>query len=262
MIRNVNNTTIAPSGRALPLWRTSKAGGHTFAEHTWLPDHTVSLDMSLARKADGVFFDNMKRIFLILAFLTIVFITTAVYFNSFSVPFQFDDVKRIVDIKAAQVLDPGEIFKYSKNRFLLYLSFAFNFYLGQQDVFGYHLLNLLVHIISSCLVFLLCLSVFNSPKFTYPGLKKDKGLLALFSALIFAVHPIQTQAVTYIYQRGESMAAMFSLLALFLYARFRMIELHSPTKKGRWILYAACLVSIALSGLTKATAAALPAGRS
>ncbi len=201
----------------------------------------------------------MKRIFLILAFLTIILLTTAVYLNSFSVPFQFDDVKRIVDIRAAQVLDLGEIFQYSKNRFLLYLSFALNFYFGQQDVFGYHLLNLVIHIITSSLVFLLCLSVFNSPGFPYPDLKKHGGILALFSALIFAVHPIQTQAVTYIYQRGESMAAMFYLLALFLYAKFRLRQIHGPAKKGGMLLYAACLVSIVLSSLTKATSATLPA---
>jgi len=200
----------------------------------------------------------MKRIFIILAFLTIILLTTAVYLNSFSVPFQFDDVKRIVDIRAAQVLDVKEAFQHSKSRSLLYLSFALNFYFGQQDVFGYHLLNLAIHIITSSLVFLLCLSVFRSPGFACPDLKKHGGILALFSALIFALHPLQTQAVTYIWQRGESMAAMFYLLALFLYAKFRLRQIHSPAKKGGMILYAACLISIALSSLTKATASTLP----
>lgn len=201
----------------------------------------------------------MRRIYLVLAILSIILVTCVIYLNSLQSPFQFDDVKRIVGIRAAQVIDIKEIFQYSKNRFFLYLTYALNFYLGKENVVGYHILNLLIHAISAILVFLLSLSIFDSPKLSSFRLKKNCFIISLFAALIFAAHPIQTESVTYIWQRGESMAGMFYLLAMTLYARFRLKEIYNPGREKQGIgLYAFSLISIILCSLTKPTSATLP----
>ena len=202
---------------------------------------------------------NMNRFFIIFTFLTIALLVAIIYSNSFNVPFQFDDVKRIVDIKAAQVLDFKEIFQYSKNRFLVYITLALNFYFGGHHVFGYHLLNVVVHIISSFLVFFLSSLILQSPKFSLFNFKKDSYLLSFFSALIFALHPIQTESVIYIWQRAESMAGMFYFLSLILYAKFRLTQIYNPDGKGKVSLYIACLASMTLCFFTKPTSATLPA---
>ena len=200
----------------------------------------------------------MKRIHIILTFLSVILVTGIIYSNSLQGPFQFDDVKRIVDIRAAQSFDIKETFQYSKNRFLLYLTYALNFYLGKENVMGYHVLNLIIHIISSILVFLLALCIFDSPRLSSSRLKKDQHIIALFAALIFSTHPIQTESVTYIWQRGESMAGMFYLLAVILYARFRLREIRNPGQRGGVSFYALSVISIVLCSLTKPVSATLP----
>lgn len=200
----------------------------------------------------------MRRNYIIFIILSIVLFTALIYSNSFNVPFQFDDVKRVVGIKAAQVLNIKEIFQYSKTRFLLYLTLALNFHFGHLNVFGYHVFNLAVHITASLIVFLLCLYIFNSPKLAGFNFKEHRYILSFFSALIFAVHPLQTQAVTYIWQRGESMAGMFYFLSLVLYAKFRLSQIYDGDKRQKNLLYLTCLGSIILCSLTKPTSITLP----
>lgn len=205
----------------------------------------------------------MTRIFIIIAFLIIAIATSSVYLNSFNVPFQFDDVKRIVDINAARSFDLVEIFRYSKSRALSYLTFSLNYYFGKENVFGYHLLNLIIHIISSFLVFILSLSILSSPailRLKTFNLKEESYLISLFAALIFAVHPVQTESVTYIWQRGESMAGMFYLLSLCFYVRFRLDQIYSPDKRHAInLFYIGCLFFMLLSFLSKPTSVTLPA---
>jgi hypothetical protein len=90
----------------------------------------------------------------------------------------------------------------------------------------------------------------------------------LFAALLFAVHPIQTQAVTYIVQRFASLAALFYLFALVTYIKFRLISLQTPILEGqhhrpgisvkRYALYAVSLISVILAMKTKEFAFTLP----
>jgi hypothetical protein len=152
-----------------------------------------------------------------------------------------------------------DIFQHSKSRFLLFLTLNFNYYLGKYNVFGYHLFNLIIHVLSSLLVFALSLIIFNSPRMMRLNLKPYSFMLAIFSSLIFAIHPIQTESVTYIWQRGESMAGMFYFLSIFLYAKFRLIRINGGRKKLGILFYGLCFVSMALCSLTKETSMTLPA---
>lgn len=200
----------------------------------------------------------MKRVIIFSAAIIIILAAALVYLPSFNTPFQFDDVKRIVGQKVVENLDLGDSFQYSKSRFLLYLTLGLNYYFGKYDVFGYHLFNLIIHILSSLLVFALSCIIFNSPRIRDQNLKQHSLILAFFSSMIFSLHPIQTESVTYIWQRGESMAGMFYLLAIFLYAKFRLSQDNGNPKKTGFLLYTACIISIILCSFTKPNSVTLP----
>jgi len=183
-----------------------------------------------------------------------------VYSNTFRVSFRFDDIDSIVDNPNVQMrvlsLDHLEgLFKSTYRdtiRVFSYLTFALNYYWGEFDVWGYHLVNILIHITSGILVYWFLILTLN-----LPSLKERYGSssnkIALFTSLIFISHPIQTQSVTYIVQRMASMAGMFYLLSLVLYVKGRL--------SGRWVRYA-CFggmgVSYLLGVFTKENAAILP----
>lgn len=197
----------------------------------------------------------MKKIIL----LSLIVLSIAIaYSNSFNVPFQFDDVKRIVDVKPIQSIDIKSIFNYSKSRFLLYTTFALNYYFGKYNPSGYHFVNLLIHIINSILIFYLSFLVFTSRRL-FSRYSKNALMLSVFSTLIFALHPVQTESVTYIYQRGESMAGTFYLLAIFLYAKFRDNTVDYPGKYTKAMLYSLAVLSCLTAFFIKPNTVTLPA---
>ncbi|HXW69470.1 MAG TPA: hypothetical protein VEJ88_07650, partial [Dissulfurispiraceae bacterium] len=154
-----------------------------------------------------------------------------VYSNTFHVSFQFDDYYQLIGNPVIRSLDnffsSSVGYDYNPRRFIGYLSFALNYHFGGLDVTGYHIVNLAIHIANSILVYFLVLLTFRTPYFTsYDSrftshisrpLSDSRPLIAFFSALLFAVHPVQTQAVTYIVQRFASLAAMFYLMSVVFY---------------------------------------------
>jgi len=151
------------------------------------------------------------------------------YLNSFQVPWQFDDRPNIVDNRSIHFYTFSVermlgllTSSFSESiRFFSYFTFALNFYFGGLNVFGYHLVNLLIHIVSGVLLFwfaILTLSLLSQrERYRLIGLR-----VAFLTSLIFIAHPIQTQSVTYIVQRMTSMAAMFYLLSIILYIKGRL----------------------------------------
>jgi len=198
-----------------------------------------------------------QRIAILIAILIIISATSLVYLSSFNTPFQFDDVKNVVGARVVENFSLPDFFQHSKSRFLLCLTLSLNYYFGKYNVFGYHLVNLIIHIISSLLVFGLSLIIFDSNRLTRLDLRRHRFELALSASMIFALHPIQTESVTYIWQRGESMAGMFYLLSIFLYARVRLSQINGLAKIFRWLMYAMCFISIILCSLTKPTSLSL-----
>ncbi len=161
---------------------------------------------------------------LIIASLVIVAAILAVYFQTLHYPFVFDDHYYIVD--EARVKSLSGFWPPSGTRYFGFLTFALNYHLGGLDTLGYHIVNTAIHAANSLLVFSLILLVFRTP-FMEEAQKREqvRGLgfaVALSSALIFAVHPLNTQAVTYITQRFASLAAFFYLLSVVLYIRARL----------------------------------------
>jgi len=181
------------------------------------------------------------------------------YSNTFHVPFQFDDYPNIINELSIRLHTItfhwlGQLIKNIKDsiRFFAYFTFALNYYFGKFDVFGYHLVNLLIHITSGILLYWLLLVTLN-----LPSLKERYGPIAfpiaLFSSLLFISHPIQTQSVTYIVQRMASMAGMFYLLAMLLYVKGRL-----SLERKRFLFLAGAALSYLLGLFTKENVAILP----
>ena len=224
------------------------------------------------------------------------------YSNTFDVPFQWDEEHFIVENPI--VKDPGYFIEPSKakgfeqygafkNRYIGYLTFALNYKIHGLDVTGYHIFNLAVHILNALLVYFLVVLTMRTPFLSNPpssplklrgdsrrpmggGLftgGQEGGTIALFSALLFVSHPIQTEAVTYIFQRFASLAAFFYLLSLVLYVKWRLsslghsglsgISLRKDSRQAgmtarQSILYLLSLLSALLAMKTKENAFTLP----
>jgi len=176
-----------------------------------------------------------------------------VYANSLDVPFYFDDYAYIVEnpfirsfgaVFDRELMARTTLYEDVKNcvisRPVAYLTFAADFALHQTAVAGYHLVNVAIHLLNSCLVYLLIVLTYSlylagtplaegSPEF---GSAVRRS--ALFVAALFAVHPVMTNAVTYICQRMTSLATLFYLLTLVLYARCCLAG--GKTARTRWYL--------------------------
>ncbi|MFM8707148.1 MAG: hypothetical protein ACKOHK_03425, partial [Planctomycetia bacterium] len=155
------------------------------------------------------------------AVAAIIALTCLAYANSFKGDFVFDDIPEIAANPALDRLWPpwGPMFGgENPARPLPYFSFAVDRALWGGEPFGYHLTNLLVHVVAA-----LALVDFTRLPLLSPRLRdryrSQAVLLALVIAGLWAVHPLQTQAVAYVYQRIESLAGMFCLLALAAFAR-------------------------------------------
>ena len=199
--------------------------------------------------------DNSLRITLSLVFILLAGI--CLYSNILRAPFFFDDHGYIRQNELIRHFSRTAK-NFTSNRYLTLLSFSCNYIIGGLDTFGYHLVNNCIHIINALLVYSLVLQTFRTPHME--DSRRSAGFIAVFSALIFISHPIQTQAVTYIVQRGASMATMFYLLSLNMYIASRLRWSADPEKKSLWIyiFYGISLLSAICAMKTKEISFTLP----
>ncbi|MDD5449982.1 MAG: tetratricopeptide repeat protein [Candidatus Omnitrophica bacterium] len=108
------------------------------------------------------------------------------------------------------VINPGEgvTRKYVLYRPMQMLTYMMDYSLFGRDAAGYHLTNILLHILA-----VLCLYWFISILFA------DPPLLAFFTSILFLVHPLHTEVVTYISTRSDSLGLLFVLLCLIFYLK-------------------------------------------
>jgi len=136
-----------------------------------------------------------------------------VYLNSFAGVFIYDDLREIVGNRRIRGFDG-----LWGNRPVVMFTLALNYAVGGLDVRGYHLVNLVVHLLAGLTLFGLVRRVAGLPQFR-EGPGRHASLFALATALIWIVHPLQTQSVTYIIQRAESLMGLFYLLTLYCVVR-------------------------------------------
>jgi protein O-mannosyl-transferase len=165
-----------------------------------------------------------KRKYLIPA--GIVLVALLPYLSSFRGDFQFSDYNVIVLNPAVHSWDGWlNTMRHLGIRPLLKFSYTLNWVSG-FGIFGYHFFNVAVHLVSSLLVLFLCHRLVQSCRDISD--RPAPEIPALLAALLFAVHPIHTEAITYISGRSSSMMALFYLGSLLAYVK--------GAEPGRWPL--------------------------
>lgn len=143
----------------------------------------------------------------------------ACYANSFAGTFVYDDRQHVANNPSLhQLWPPYDWLGYCPTRPVVYFTFALNYAFGGENVFGYHLVNLLIHIAVALALFGFTRRSLQRPVVA-ESMRSRAELIAGLTALIWVVHPLCTQAVTYVYQRLESLAALFAVLACYALAR-------------------------------------------
>jgi protein O-mannosyl-transferase len=147
------------------------------------------------------------------------------FYGTLHSPFLYDDAHAIVEnphIKDLSKFQEEVGIQNIFNRSALLLSFAVNQHIGEMEVFGYHLVNILIHILSAILWFFLvkeflCIEPFKNR----PPLKA----LPLVCSIIHLANPLNVQAVTYLSSRSSLLATFFYLLAFYIF-----LKILKPTK--------------------------------
>jgi len=192
-----------------------------------------------------------------LAVIVIVPLALLAYANTFNVPFIYDDINNIlanthIRMTAVTIEDIAAVFNSpSAKRPFANLTLALNYYLNRYQVGGYHLINLLTHIVTALLIYLV-----SGQTLRLCG--KKSNLAPILASSLWLVNPVNTQSVTYIIQRMNSLATMFYMLTLFLYIQARKTGMAGRASMGRYIFYVFCLLA-GLCGLaSKEIVATLP----
>lgn len=170
---------------------------------------------------------SQKKKKIILFYLLTGLISFVVYVNALSDGFVFDDESVVLgDPSIAHLSNIPKYFTAQEGfhkvigryyRPVISTSYASDYAIGGLKPFGFHLTNIIIHIINSLLVFKLLLLIFG----TEDG-KISKTVLyaAFFGSLIFAVHPIHTEAVTWVSGRTDSLSFTFFAAAFIYYIKY------------------------------------------
>ena len=195
----------------------------------------------------------MRRIKL-LSIVLIAFLGIIVYSNTFYCAFQLDDDLSIVNnFFIRDLSNLHDIWAFWPSRFITYLSIAVNYHFHQLNLPGYHLFNLLVHIITALLVWWLIRLTLSTPVMITNRIARESDLIALLAGLVFVVHPVQTEAVTYVIQRAASMSSLFYLASLCCYIKARL------SKQGEGArFYTGAMIMAVAAMFTKEIAITLP----
>ena len=147
--------------------------------------------------------------------------TAVLYSNTLQSPFALDDYHNILANKPIRMSEISfakfkEVVQKSliENRPVANISLALNYYFDQYNVKGYHLFNIAVHILTGILLYIFVQKTLLISQFKLPD---ETKWVAFATSLLWLIHPLQTQSVTYIIQRMNSLAALFYLLSFVLY---------------------------------------------
>ena len=178
------------------------------------------------------------------------------YFHTLDVPFYLDDFSSIQENPVIYLWKGTlpELWQFSALRIVGYLTFALNYQNDQFQVAGYHVVNIFIHFLAGCAVLSLFRGIVRTPLLATQLSSETKFWLPLLAALIFVLHPLQTQAVTYIVQRLASLAALFYIGALASFIQARLAS--SWKSRSFWVSF--CLMMALLAFLTKQNTATLP----
>lgn len=198
-------------------------------------------------------FSGMRIPYIAVLFVLII-AGIGVYFNSFHNDFVFDDVFQVVNNTAIRSFkNIPDIFSHSlsyyggeKNdmfyRPLQNITYMVNYFFGKLNPAGYHAMNAMLHIAVSVLLFY------------FVSLISQNRVLSFLTALLYLVHPVHTEAVTYISGRADSLCTIFLLLMMI----FQFKYWHTDKKYVKMIYYALILICLLLGLLSKELAMIFP----
>jgi len=203
--------------------------------------------------------DSKKYIFTFIALLAALFL---IYSNSFNGDWHFDDFSNIINnprvqMKSFSWLEIKHcIYDIDQQRLwrpLAVLSFALNYKFGGIDVFGFHVVNFIIHYLAAVFLFLFIYNTFKLPllRDKYSPIAYPVALLATF---FWALNPVHVTCVTYIVQRYASMVGLFYIMSMYFYLKARTSE-KTTYSISFFIL---CLATGFAAVLTKENAAMLP----
>jgi tetratricopeptide (TPR) repeat protein len=188
----------------------------------------------------------------------------SIYSNSFDCGWHLDDFHSITDNPNIQLKNltwegiskslhsdlnhPEKLYRPMAG-----LTFALNYFVSGTDPASYHLVNLLIHWLSSFFLFLFLYQTLNLPSF-HQKYASSAYSVALLSATLWAINPVQTQSVTYIVQRMASLAGMFYIMSMYFYAMGRT----ALDRKRRLLYLVLAFTAFVLSFGSKENAALLP----
>jgi len=183
--------------------------------------------------------------------LSITFLGILVYGNHLHNTFQFDSVAYIKNNLLLK--DPESIINLKFwimgffRRGLLFISLAINAYFDGLRAFGYHVLNLSLHILNSILVFYIFQKALVQFRNQLQSCENNVSI-SFFAAAIFLIHPIQTESVIYIITRSEILASTFYLFGFFLFQIF--LESKKPKKLLNKIFLFLSIIFLAVVGFS------------
>ncbi len=193
-----------------------------------------------------------------LALLALIATVAAIaYWPSFSVPYQFDDYARISGNWHLQqrhwikgIAQMGGV------RILPSATLALNFAISGNETWSFHVVNLAVHLLATVFVFCLAWSLSQTPRLAGTEVAARPRFFAACAAALFACHPLQTQAVTYIVQRSAAMATMFYVASAYAYVAGRLAQ--ASDRSNGYRHFALAIAAAAAALLSKENAVTLP----
>lgn len=196
----------------------------------------------------------MNRVLCIL----LIALTSLAYAGSFGGEWMMDDYDSILQNEDIHSLQFGAIRStYGPTRPVSAFTVAANYWVGGAGLFGYHLVNLLIHLAATLTLFGLVRRLdFAGAEVSATSSAVDgnqaQTRIAFVAALLFALHPLQTSAVTYITQRMESLTSLFVLLMLWSLVR-------SARAARPWLWWCVSLSAFTLGVFSKEVAVTAPA---
>jgi tetratricopeptide (TPR) repeat protein len=214
--------------------------------------------------------------------LSLAILSILLYGNSLQNDFAFDDKPLIVRNKAIQsfgnipeilgVSDPHTFLRGIADgvnyRPIRIVSFTIDYFFSGTSPLAYHVFNIIYHFLTAWVVFLVVMKLLSSsPGLTLPasgksgtGRESPAFLTALITAVLFVVHPIQTNAVTYISGRRDVLSTLFYLLSLLYFLKLREAQRaeDKAPKRTQVRLFAVVCLFFVLAVFTKEMALSLP----
>lgn len=180
-----------------------------------------------------------------------------IYFNSLWNPFIFDDHIAIIDNPVVRALWPPTWLtsawspeKGAQGRPVVNLTLALNYHIGQLNVFGYHLVNLFLHMFNALILCAILRHTFQSPNLNQ-RYGQTATRLSLIIATLWLVHPLHTQCLNYLTQRSELLMGTFYLLTMYC-----SIRAFQNPKAPHWIVLS--ILSCALGMASKEVMVSTP----